>query len=71
MVKYKKYTFSVPLNDSCMERFDNLRGPVDRSQAIRTVIQFLMSYDPNYIRNILGLPEFASSPEVVENAVQA
>lgn len=69
MGKYKKYTFSVPLNDKFMETFDRLRGPIDRSLALRTVIQHLMSYDEDYIRGLLGLPVLPKQDPVIENAV--
>lgn len=71
MGKYKKYTFSVPLNDITMERFDSLRGPIDRSQALRMVLQHMMSYDGNFIRAVLGLPNLPTPDQVVENVVQA
>jgi len=47
----------MPKNDNTMETFDNIRGPVDRSTAIRMVLQYVTSQDPNFLRRLLGLPE--------------
>lgn len=53
----KNYSVTVPKGDNTMEVFDNIRGPVDRSTALRMVLQYVTSQDPNFLRRLLGLPE--------------
>jgi len=55
--KTKNYSITMPKGDNTMEIFDNIRGPVDRSTAIRMVLQYITSQDANFLRRLLGLPE--------------
>lgn len=55
--KTKNYSFTVPKNDNIMEKFDSIIKPVDRSTAIRSILQYIVSLDPNFLRRLLGLPE--------------
>lgn len=50
-----------------MEVFDSIRGPVDRSTAIRMVLQYITSQDSNFLRRLLGLPEMVL-PVIQEQA---
>ena len=53
----KNYSITIPKGDNTMEVFDSIRGPVDRSTAIRMVLQYITSQDANFLRRLLGLPE--------------
>lgn len=53
----KNYSVTIPKGDNTMQKFDEIRGPVDRSFAIRQVLQYIISQDPNFLRRLLGLPE--------------
>ena len=44
-----------------LQRFDKVRADRSRSSSVLKVIQFLIDYDPNYLRNILGLTPLAES----------
>lgn len=61
MGSIKRVTIHESNKSNYMERFDKVRGPVPRSKGVIKVLQFLIEYDPNYLRNILGLNPLADS----------
>lgn len=59
MKKLHAVTIKQSITSSTLEKFDMLRGEVDRSPAVLKVLQFFIDYDINYIRGILGLPNLS------------
>lgn len=57
----KHFTFTIPKNDNTMVLFDSIIKPVDRSSAIRAVLQYVISQDPNFLRRLIGIPEVIES----------
>lgn len=55
------FSFTIPKGDNTMIQFDAIIKPVDRSTAIRMVLQYVISQDPNFLRRLLGLPEIQES----------
>lgn len=62
----KIYSFTVPKNDNMMDRFDQIIKPVERSTAIRTILQYVIAQDPTFLRSLLSLPPIIEETNVLQ-----